>query len=48
MFYIVEVIVCLYIKCLGSNMFNIFSVNLFIDRLKYLLKGSYKLEILYV
>lgn len=46
MFYIVEVIVWIYIKCLGSNMYNAFSVNLF--RLKYLLKESYNLENVYV
>lgn len=46
MFYIVEVIVWIYIKCLGSNMYNGFSVNLF--RLKYLLKGIYNLENVYV
>lgn len=48
MLHIVEVIACPHIKCLGSNMFNTSSANLLTDRLKYLSKGSYKLEILYV
>lgn len=50
MLHIVEVIACTHIKCLGSNMYNTPSANLLTvtDRLKYLSKGSYKLEILYV